>query len=119
MIYLISTTPSIKHDKIAKSKLITDWFHYTDGVYLVISDADIEKIRKAIGKGVCFIIKLEKNNFKGMTGMLPNQAWDWISKNTGNKIKLKKPFSMHVTEAYLGIKPSLISRFIQSVYKIY
>jgi len=60
-----------------------DWFHYTDGMYLIASKETmgniVKMVRAVIGiNGKFFVIRLRKGT--EYNGYLPKRAWKWIEK---------------------------------------
>lgn len=60
---------------------ISDWWHYTDNVYIVASSQDVTSLYNATFPGIprrhILIMELNPNNAQGW---LPKAAWDWIQK---------------------------------------
>jgi hypothetical protein len=68
-------------DSLYKKRTITDWWHYTDHTYMVVSNLDANGIYNAVFPGVprrnLLIIAVNPNITQGW---LPKTAWDWINK---------------------------------------
>ena len=60
---------------------ISDWFHYLDETYMIVSSKDVTSLYKAIFPGIpqrlLLIIEVNPNNAQGW---LPKNAWAWIQK---------------------------------------
>jgi len=60
---------------------ISDWWHYLENVYIVISSLDVNQIYNLIspqlGGRNLLIIEINPNNAQGW---LPKKAWEWIQK---------------------------------------
>lgn len=60
---------------------ISDWWHYTEGAYLIASSLDVSSLYSAIFPGVparnLLIIEVDPNNAQGW---LPQIAWSWLQK---------------------------------------
>ena len=60
---------------------ISDWWHYTDNVYIVASSQDVTSLYNATFPGIprrhILIMELNPDNAQGW---LPKAAWDWIQK---------------------------------------
>ena len=73
-------TEAILHDFIKQQ---IDWFHYTDGTYLITSKETLHVLNKLIhavlGENATFFI-LQLSRKVSYSGYLPRDAWKWIKK---------------------------------------
>ncbi len=70
-------------DLKAKINLATDWYRYSDDVYLLFTTSSIEKWKERLkpfaeSGGRLFICKLE---IEGRKGWMGKDFWNWIRKN--------------------------------------
>jgi hypothetical protein len=111
MIYLISYVPNLLYDPADIHNFITnhlnppvDWWHYS-GVYLLDTTLTIPQITSSLrGRypGLQhFVVKVELND---NGGLLPQEAWDWINRKTGARVKFK-------------LKPNPISPLLSTILK--
>jgi len=60
---------------------VTDWWHYIDTAYLVVSSLNVSQLYNAIYPGVpqryLLIVEIDPNNAQGW---LPKDAWAWLQK---------------------------------------
>lgn len=60
---------------------ISDWWHYTDNVYIVASSQEVSDLYNVTFPGVpgryILIIEVDPNNAQGW---LPQKAWAWLQK---------------------------------------
>lgn len=88
--YIITYNPGLNFNKtifqnyiksLSSKGYISDWSHYLDNSYLVVSNNDIVTIYNAVFPGIprrfLLIIEVDPNNSQGW---LPRQAWAWIKK---------------------------------------
>lgn len=70
------------HDKITKFSEVTDWFHFMESSYILISKSPAsvlgEKIRNVIPEHRFLIVEID---LRERDGWLPKEAWEWIAKN--------------------------------------
>lgn len=89
-VYIITYNPLEPFNKVTFHKYIeslfaggyiTDWWHYIDETYLVVSNLDINILYNAIFPGVpqryLLIIEVNPDNSQGW---LPPNAWAWLEK---------------------------------------
>ncbi len=89
-VYLITYNPTEPFNKalfhnyiqsLYANKYISDWWHYMDETYMVVSSLDVNKLYSAIFPGVpqryLLIIEVNANNAQGW---LPKDAWTWLQK---------------------------------------
>lgn len=72
------------HDKIISLPDLTNWFHYIKSSYILITTAQSAsilsgKIKPFMPDKRFLVVELNLNN---RNGWLPNDAWDWIRKQT-------------------------------------
>ena len=63
-------------------KWITDWWHYTDNAYIVVSPYKVGELYNATVPSLAFMtyvlfIEVDPNNAQGW---LPKNAWTWLQK---------------------------------------
>jgi hypothetical protein len=82
--YLLSYDPNfangqLVHNSIIQSSLITDWWHYLSGTYIVISNSSIlaldNDIKTRWPDGWYILTEVKKP----MVGYLTNEGWQWIN----------------------------------------
>lgn len=66
---------------LLKKGWITDWWHYTDNVYIVASSQEVSALYNVVFPGIpgqfILIIEVDPTNAQGW---LPKAAWEWIQK---------------------------------------
>lgn len=66
------------HNKIKSDIYISNWWHYLNSAYILISPYDASQLTNSIRSyfpNRFLLIKITKNNYNGW---LPKDAWDWI-----------------------------------------
>lgn len=67
--------------KLHSNGWISDWWHYTDNVYIVASSQEVNKLYNVTFLGIpgrfILIVEINPNNAQGW---LPKAAWSWIQK---------------------------------------
>jgi len=89
-VYIVTYNPTEPFNKVIfhnfiqslhKLGYITDWFHYIDETYLIVSSSSVSQLYNLIFPGVpkryLLIIEVNVNNAQGY---LPLNAWTWIQK---------------------------------------
>ncbi|OGD94743.1 hypothetical protein A2697_04425 [Candidatus Curtissbacteria bacterium RIFCSPHIGHO2_01_FULL_41_44] len=69
------------HENIKSDRHISNWWHYLNSAYILISSYDANQLADSIRSYYPYqllVIKITKSNYQGW---LPQDAWDWISKN--------------------------------------
>lgn len=70
------------HNAIKSNSHISNWWHYLNSVYILISSYDADTltndIRPHLSSGRYMVIKITKSNYQGY---LSKDAWDWIRDN--------------------------------------
>lgn len=100
--YLVVSLYDKRYKKITNSKLVSDWWHYLPGMFIVVSESNPEELRKNMfrNKDVSFIAEINLDN---TCGLLPNPAWEWIFKHSKSKNrKLGKTIKKSFFEWLLG-----------------
>lgn len=92
-VYLVTYSPTPPFDQsifrnyimsLSRGGKISDWWHYIDSTYFVVSNLTASALYESIFPGVprrnLLVIEITKNNAQGW---LPRAAWDWIQKYLG------------------------------------
>lgn len=76
-----STDYTNLHNRIKSDSHISNWWHYLNSAYILISPFDASKLTDSI-RGYFpnrfLLIKVTRSNYNGW---LPQDAWDWIRTN--------------------------------------
>lgn len=69
-------------DAMYKNGWISDWWHYTDNSYIVVSNQSVQDLYNAAApgmKGIQYALITEVN-LNNQQGWLPPAAWEWLKK---------------------------------------
>lgn len=62
-------------------KYISDWWHYLDESYIVVSSLNVSSLYNLIFPGIpgryLLVVEIDPNNSQGW---LPRAAWEWLQK---------------------------------------
>ena len=62
-------------------KLLGEWFNYIQGSYIILTKLGVQEIYNRIGTNISgdrfLVIEVD---LKTYWGILPKEAWDWLSK---------------------------------------
>ena len=73
-------SPAKLHTFISGEKDFKDWWHFLESTYIIISSLSLNALQDKLAdhfNGISFLILPVTLEAAG--GMLPQQAWDWIS----------------------------------------
>lgn len=89
-VYLITYNPGLSFNKtifhnyissLFKQGHISDWWHYIDETYLVVSSLEVNQLYNLVfprvPKRYLLIIEVNTNNAQGW---VPKGAWEWLQK---------------------------------------
>ena len=89
-VYIVTYNPTEPFDKgifhgfiqsLFTGGYISDWWHYIDTMYLIVSNLDVNELYSLIFPGVpmrnLLIVEINPNNAQGW---LPQIAWTWLQK---------------------------------------
>jgi hypothetical protein len=72
--------PTKLHNFISADPGITDWWHFLESAYVLVSFQEITFLNPRFAQhfnGLSYL--LMPVSLKVATGMLPRQAWDWLN----------------------------------------
>ncbi|MBP9797891.1 hypothetical protein KBC70_01965 [Candidatus Woesebacteria bacterium] len=94
------------HNTIVKMNGISDWWHYLPNVYIVSTiQAKNEKsiANNILTKHPGLLFLVVQVNLTAHNGVLPKNAWEWISKKIKTVLRVKPAPSSALTDYFRGI----------------
>ena len=77
------------HNTVIKINTVTAWWHYIPNTYLLKTTSTSKQIADyLLGKFPGLLFFISKVDLSDVNGVLVKNAWDWIEKEKGIKLKL-------------------------------
>ena len=74
-----TTDFNVLHERIKTDSHISNWWHYLNSAYILISNSNAGQLTESISgyfpNGTFLVIKITKSNYQGY---LAKDAWEWI-----------------------------------------